>query len=80
MGKHDCPTPMNEVLEQHYKDEIKSLNEKMEESKSLLKEAQITMERLRFIIDQKDAEIEVLRKSLIDTIIEKTEERHGISK
>ena len=77
MGKHDAAAPLSEALELHYKEQIKTLEERLNEAKTVVTDAKLEIERLNFTIDMKDAELEVLRKALIDAMVEKTEAKYG---
>ena len=77
MGKHDAAAPLNEALEQHYQEQIKTLNEKLNHQKEFNEKLMGEIENMKFTIDMKDAELETLRKALIDTMVEKTEAKYG---
>lgn len=60
----DEPTPINESLERHYKEEKKRLEAKVEELENALNEKQLQIERLHFKLRLKDVEIESLVKAM----------------
>ena len=60
----DEPTPINESLERHYKDEKKRLEARISELEYELNETKVEIERLHFSIRLKDVEIKSLVKSL----------------
>lgn len=58
------PAPINESLERHYQDTIKTLNEKLNCANDAAREMAAEIERLKFRIRLKDVEIESLVKNL----------------
>lgn len=60
----DEPTPINESLERHYKDEKKRLEARISELEDELNEAKVKIEGLNFTIRLKNVEINSLVKSL----------------
>ena len=60
----DEPTPINESLERHYKEEIKRLEANIEMLERELNDTRTEIERLNFSIRLKNVEIESLVKSL----------------
>ncbi len=60
----DEPTPINESLERHYKEEKARLETKVESLETELKEKQLQIERLHFKLRLKDVEIESLVKAM----------------
>lgn len=58
------PTPINESLEKHYKDEKKRLEARISELEYELNETKVEIERLHFTIRLKNVEINSLVKSL----------------
>lgn len=60
----DEPTPINESLERHYKDEIKRLEANIKILERELNDTKVEIERLHFSIRLKDVEIKSLVKSL----------------
>lgn len=60
----DEPTPINESLERHYKEEKARLEAKVESLETELNEKQLQIERLHFKLKLKDVEIESLVKAM----------------
>ena len=60
----DEPTPINESLERHYKEEKARLEAKVESLETELNEKQLQIERLHFKLRLKDIEIESLVKAM----------------
>lgn len=60
----DEPAPINESLERHYKDTIKTLNEKLNNANDTAREMAVEIEKLKFRIRLKDIEIESLVRSM----------------
>lgn len=60
----DEPTPINESLERHYKEEKARLESNISALEKELNDAKVEIERLHFTIKLKDVEIESLVKSL----------------
>lgn len=58
------PTPINESLERHYKEEIKRLEANIEMLERELNDTKVEVEKLHFNIRLKNVEIESLVKSL----------------
>ena len=58
------PAPINESLERHYQETIKTLNEKLNHANDTAREMAAEIERLKFRIKLKDIEIESLVKSM----------------
>ena len=71
MGKHDMKTrsTLNEALELHYKDRIKTLEKQLEKSTAKIKDAMMLLERKDIIIAEKDAYIEELRSAFIEATL-----------
>ena len=66
MGKHDIGTPINETLEKHYQEQIKALKAKVSEREELIHEQALEIERLKFALETKKAQIEVLLEKLVE--------------
>ena len=66
MGKHDIGTPINETLEKHYQEQIKALKAKVSEREELIHEQALEIERLKFALETKKAQIEVLLDKLVE--------------
>ena len=60
----DEPTPINESLERHYKDEKKRLEARISELEVELNEAKLEIKRLEFRNRLKDMNVESLLKSM----------------
>ena len=60
----DEPTPINESLERHYKDEKKRLEARISELEDELNEAKLEIKRLEFRNRLKDMNVESLLKSM----------------
>ena len=60
----DEPTPINESLERHYKDEKKRLETRISELEDELNEAKLEIKRLEFRNRLKDMNVESLLKSM----------------
>ena len=60
----DEPTPINESLERHYKEEKARLEANVADLERQLNDAKVEIERLHFTIKLKNVEIESLVKSL----------------
>lgn len=75
MGKHDVipEGSINEALERHYQETIKTLNEKLNCANDTGREMAAEIEKLKFTIKVKDSEIDTLRTALVETLVEKTE-------
>lgn len=58
------PTPINDSLERHYKEEIKRLEETVKALEDELNESKRRVENLKFKVRLKDIEIESLVKSM----------------
>lgn len=58
------PTPINESLERHYKEEKKRLEASIEDLERQLNDARVEIERLHFKVKLKDIEIESLVKAM----------------
>ena len=58
------PTPINESLERHYQDTIKTLNEKLNHANEAGRQMAVEIEKLKFRIRLKDIEIESLVRSM----------------
>lgn len=63
-GKHAKAEPINKVLENHYKEEKKRLEARVEELELALNEKQLQIERLHFKLRLKDVEIDSLVKAM----------------
>lgn len=66
MGKHDMGTPINETLEKHYQETIKTLNEKLDTSRDVIDGLRREIERLKTLLGMKNAQIEVLLEKLVE--------------
>lgn len=66
MGKHDMGTPINETLEKHYQETIKTLNEKLDTSRDTIDGLRREIERLKTLLGMKNAQIEVLLEKLVE--------------
>lgn len=66
MGKHDMGTPINETLEKHYQETIKTLNEKLDTSRDTVDGLRREIERLKTLLGMKNAQIEVLLEKLVE--------------
>lgn len=64
MGKHDIGTPINETLEKHYQETIKTLNKKLDLASDTAREMAAEIEKLKFRLKLKDIEIESLVKAM----------------
>jgi len=75
MGKHDAipEGAINEALERHYQETIKTLNEKLNNANDTIREMAAEIEKQKFTIEMKDSEVETLRTALVETLVEKTE-------
>ena len=60
----DEPTPINESLERHYKEEIKRLEANIEMLERELNDTKVEVEKLHFSIRLKNVEIESLVKAM----------------
>ena len=60
----DEPTPINESLERHYKEEKARLEANVETLEKELNERKVQIERLHFKLKLKDIEIESLVKAM----------------
>ena len=60
----DEPAPINESLERHYQDTIKTLNEKLNHANEAGRQMAVEIEKLKFRIRLKDIEIESLVRSM----------------
>lgn len=58
------PAPINESLERHYQETIKTLNEKLNYANDTARSMAAEIEKLKFRIKLKDIEIESLVKSM----------------
>ena len=58
------PAPINESLERHYQETIKTLNEKLNYANDTAREMAAEIEKLKFRIKLKHIEIESLVKSM----------------
>lgn len=58
------PTPINESLERHYKEEKKRLETSIADLERQLNDARVEIERLHFKVKLKDIEIESLVKAM----------------
>ena len=66
MGKHDIGTPINETLEKHYQEQIKTLNAKLDAHREAANGMRREIEKLEFRLKLKDVEIESLVKALAE--------------
>lgn len=66
MGKHDIGTPINESLEKHYQDEKKRLEAKVSEREQVIHKQALEIERLKFALETKKAQVEVLLEKLVE--------------
>ncbi len=72
MGKHDAPAPLNESLEQHYKERIKALEETIADKDRVLENARMALERFDIRLEEKEKYIEELRSALVEQTIKAT--------
>lgn len=79
-GKHEAAQPMNEALEQHYKQRIKDLEESGREADRLLNDANLEIRRLKFDIEMHENHIKELEEAFLTTAIEAAMAKKGMVK
>ena len=77
-AKHAAAEPMNEALEQHYKDRIKQLEECNRLTEENLNDAMLKISRLEFDIEMYKKHIAVLEKAFLNTAIEAATAKEGV--